>query len=213
MAKRNKKEIQLTLPSSHAHGGARKGAGRPKTSTRVSHQSRPELKRHTPNHITIKLEKGLPTLRSKEIFKLFRQAVAKARMRGLRIVHFALLSNHLHLIIETDHKVQLSCGMRSFSISLAKLINGRLERNGKVFFDRFHQHVLKTVAEVRNAISYVLSNRARHLKLKDKFDVYSSISLVVNESKDVVMLMREKLRRLLESPRGFLLRQGADVFT
>ena len=37
-----------------------------------------------------------------------------------------------------------------------------LGRSGTVFGDRYHDHVLKTPTEVRNAILYVLNNARRH---------------------------------------------------
>jgi hypothetical protein len=39
-----------------------------------------------------------------------------------------------------------------------------MERSGPVFDDRYHAHVLRTAAEVRNAVRYVLGNFASHAR-------------------------------------------------
>jgi hypothetical protein len=39
----------------------------------------------------------------------------------------------------------------------------KMGRRGTVFADRYHAHVLRTPAEVRNAIAYVLLNHRSHM--------------------------------------------------
>jgi hypothetical protein len=41
-------------------------------------------------------------------------------------------------------------------------LNALWKRAGKLFADRYHDHVLRTAREVRNALGYVLNNAARH---------------------------------------------------
>ena len=41
-------------------------------------------------------------------------------------------------------------------------MNSLLERKGRVFSDRYHDRLLNTPAEVRNALAYVLNNARRH---------------------------------------------------
>jgi hypothetical protein len=53
--------------------------------------------------------------------------------------------------------------MQGFSVRLAKGLNRMMSRRGKVFADRFHAHVLRTPAEVRNALAYVLLNHRSHM--------------------------------------------------
>jgi REP element-mobilizing transposase RayT len=114
-----------------------------------------------PLHITLKLMPDLPSLRRKDIFKLLRESVRTARKKGFGVAHFAILSNHIHLILEPDAQ-SVRSPLQSVTISFAKRLNARLKRNGAVFFERYHLHVLKTPREVRNALDYVLTNEARH---------------------------------------------------
>ena len=79
-----------------------------------------------------------------------------------RIVHFALLAHHLHLIVEARSRKALSRGMQGLGIRLARRLNKAAGRRGRVIVDRYHAHILKTPREVRNALCYVMRNHAHH---------------------------------------------------
>ena len=152
---------QLELPLKNSHGGRRKGAGRPNRSGLQAHIRRPRLKRGEPVHVTLKLRGDLPSLRRKESFRCLKAAVRKARAQGLRIIHFAILSNHIHLILESSGS-ELRRPLQSLGISLSKRINATMGRRGSVLVERYYAHVLKTPSEARNALAYVLTNESRH---------------------------------------------------
>src|SRR5688572_8587825 len=114
------KQLKLELKE---WGGRRKGSGRKNRSGLKAHLKREKLPKATPLHITFKLRPGLHTLRLKLVLKFFKRASRRANeLFGLRIVHFALLSNHLHLFVETKDNRTLTSGMKSFAISLARFI-------------------------------------------------------------------------------------------
>jgi putative transposase len=151
--------IQLEFPS---HGGRRKGAGRPK-SGRVSHDPRPAFSRTTPAHVTLRVREDVPSLRSSRRFVAIRRCFAKAKERRLfRLVKFAVLGNHLHLIVEADDSVSLSRGMQSLNTRLARALNKLLARRGTLFDDHYHSHLLRTPTEVARALAYVRDNARRH---------------------------------------------------
>ncbi len=81
---------------------------------------------------------------------------------GFRLVHYAVLANHLHLVVEAGDSRSLSRGMQGLAVRMARALNRAWRRRGKVFAERFHAHVLKTPREVRNALRYVLENARRH---------------------------------------------------
>jgi REP element-mobilizing transposase RayT len=87
---------------------------------------------------------------------------AAARRTDFRVVHFSIQGNHLHLIVEASGTPALSSGMRGLGIRLARRLNRMMGRSGPVFEDRYHAHVLRTPAEARNALRYVLDNFASH---------------------------------------------------
>ncbi len=158
------------------HGGSRKGAGCKKILKGMqTHIARPEISDKYPLHINVKIKKNLPNLRTKKLFTIVKKAIIRARVRGFRINHFAVLKNHIHLIAEGKDKEQMGKAMQALTLSLAKSINSTCRRTGKVFIDRYHLHILRTPIEVKNALKYVFKNAAKHYHLKNIFDPYSSL--------------------------------------
>jgi REP element-mobilizing transposase RayT len=150
-------------------GGRRLGAGRKPKGERagVSHRTRPALKGRFPVHVTVKLVHPLPRLRQRAEYAALRAAFA-AGCRGVgkagdfRLCHFAILNDHMHFIVEAEHRRALTRGAVGLLVRIARTLNRLWRRQGKVFADRFHDHVLKTPREVRNAIRYVLGNARKH---------------------------------------------------
>jgi REP element-mobilizing transposase RayT len=102
-------------------------------------------------------------LRSERSFLAINAALLEARRRpDFRIVHFSIQGNHIHVIVEADGTRSLANGVRALSIRLARRLNAMMGLSGPLFADRFHAHVLRTPAEVRNAMGYVLGNFASH---------------------------------------------------
>lgn len=143
-------------------GGARPGAGRPRSSTNVSHLTRSNVSRHVPLHVTLRLVDAFPNLRARAPFRVVRAAFSKKRAGGAHVIHYSVQSNHIHLIVEAPTKSALAQGMQALSIRLAKSLNRALGRSGRVFADRFHARPLKTPLEVRRALVYVLNNYRKH---------------------------------------------------
>jgi REP element-mobilizing transposase RayT len=115
-------------------------------------------------HVTLRVRRGLGSLRrygvAAAIMDAFRRAVGAKRT--FRVVHFSIQPDHLHLIVEAGSKASLGRGMQGLSARIAKAVNRRLGRRGRVFGDRYFGRALATPAEVRNAIVYVLVNAAKH---------------------------------------------------
>jgi len=156
---------QLELPL-RQWGGARKNAGRkPKNGVAagVAHGPRGSLSRNHPVHVTMKLRSGLPRLRQKAEHAALRAAFTKGKARfGLRLTHYVILNDHLHLVVEAAHRDSLRAGIQGLAIRIARALNKLWQRKGKVFADRYHDHVLKTPREVKNALAYVMGNATKH---------------------------------------------------
>ena len=159
-------------------GGARKGAGRKPNGLKagVSHRERAALSARYPVHVTLWLGRGLPRLRNKRAYGVLREAFAKGSERfGFRLCHYSVMSNHMHLIVEAKDRRALSRGMQGLVIRMARGLNRLWCRSGKVFSDRYHDRILRTPTEVRNALNYVLNNARRHaLALKWAIDLFAS---------------------------------------
>jgi hypothetical protein len=68
----------------------------------------------------------------------------------------------MHLLVEADEPRALGRGMQGLGIRLAKAVNRRLGRKGRVWADRYHARALLTPREVRNGLVYVLLNGRKH---------------------------------------------------
>jgi hypothetical protein len=111
---------------------------------------------------------GLPSLRVQRYAGVVLEALRRGcrgtvrEPGGLRLCHFSIQAEHVHLIVEVEDEGTLARGIQGLSIRLAKGLNKVLGRTGKVFADRYHAHVLETPREVRNALAYVFRNWKKH---------------------------------------------------
>ena len=107
---------------------------------------------------------------------MLRETFLKGSERfGFRLCHYSVMSNHMHLIVEAKDRRALSRGMQGLVIRMARGLNRLWDRSGKVFPDRYHDRILRSPAEVRNALNYVLNNARRHaLALKWAIDLFAS---------------------------------------
>jgi REP element-mobilizing transposase RayT len=162
-----KRHVQQAL---FRRGGKRRGAGRKPTGPRAGerHAARPGFKPSQPLHVTMRVAPSVGSLRRRKLYKAMRDATITAALRDrFRIVHISLQRDHVHLIVEAEHKAALARGMQGFTISAARHINIALgdrkqPRRGKVFADRYHVVVIMTPTQARHAIRYVLSNFRKH---------------------------------------------------
>ncbi|MCC6747865.1 MAG: hypothetical protein IT371_09425 [Deltaproteobacteria bacterium] len=152
-------------------GGKRKGAGRKKQpGSGLPHRERPLLASRFPVHVTMKVVEGLPNLRSKKQLRAIEKAFVRSAGRfGMNLAHYSIQKNHLHLVTEAKDRDVLMKGLRALAIRLAHALNRTVGRKGRVFRDRYHQHILRTPSEVRAVLSYVLQNRRKHARARGKW--------------------------------------------
>ena len=158
-------------------GGPRGGAGRKPKGDRagVPHRNRAPLASRHPLHVTVRLRRGLPSLRYKQPYRALRSAFGAGGDRfGFRLVHYSVQSNHLHLIAEAKDRRALTRGIQGLLIRIAKALNKLWGRRGRVFADRYHDRILRSPRDVRNALKYVLHNARRHGIFGPAPDPYSS---------------------------------------
>ncbi|HEX9243633.1 MAG TPA: hypothetical protein VF875_14410 [Anaeromyxobacter sp.] len=176
-------QLSLDLPTRSGWGGARPGSGRKPRGKEagVSHERVLEPDARLPVHVTVRAREHVWNLRSRRGHAVIAAALRGVLGRpGFRAVHFSLLGNHLHLVVEADHARALASGMKALSGRIAIGLNRMMGRRGPVFADRYHAHVLRTPSEVRNAVAYVLGNFASHARRRGEplepgwVDPYSS---------------------------------------
>jgi hypothetical protein len=115
--------------------------------------------------VTVKLQAGVPSLRSVAVVRALERSFAAARERGdFRLVHYSLQDTHAHLVVEAADSGALGRGMMALGARIARAVNRVFRRRGPVLAERFHLHVLRTPREVRAALAYVLLNARRHAR-------------------------------------------------
>ena len=113
-------------------GGARKGAGRKPGGEQpgVRHERRAVLAKRYPVHVTMKFAPLLPPLRRKAEYVALRAAFCGGCDRfGFRLVHYAVLDNHLHFLVEAADRASLTRGLRGLTVRVARALN-RVWRDG-----------------------------------------------------------------------------------
>ena len=127
------------------------------------HRPRERIVARVPVHVTIRLRRGIPTLRQPRFVRRFRTSLGEACLRhGFRVVHYSIQRDHVHLLIEAQNNRSIACGMKSVGARIGKLVNRLFGRSGKVLDGRYHLRPLRTPLEARRALRYVLLNHRHH---------------------------------------------------
>jgi len=158
----------------------------------------------------------LPSLKREIPHAVIRAALDAVRKRAdddeapFQVVHYSIQVDHVHLIVEATNKKTLSRGVQGLVIRIARQLNKKLARGGKVWNERYHRHDLKTPTEVRNALRYVLLNVRKHSLVfgPAHADPWSSGATFDGWDEEVLLipLETEPWRRV--RPRTWLLRTG-----
>jgi putative transposase len=220
MARRVWKQLDLEdARRPTGHGGWRPGAGRPRKVGAASHRAQPAFAGTTPQHVTLRLAAGVPSIRRDRTVAVVRGAIAAAHRDDFRVVHFNVLANHLHLIVEAADERALARGMHALTIRLSKRLGASLGRRGPCFDQRYHARSLRTPRETRAAIRYVLLNGRHHAAQRGQrlarswLDPWSS-AIWFDGWRDAIRTDAPWLRALARmpcptaTPRTWLLREG-----
>ena len=129
----------------------------------MPHVERPRLSGREPVLVTLKVREGLSSLRVRGLLRAVLGGLVAAKERfSVRLVQYSVQSDHVHLVAEAQSKHALSRAMKGLAVRLARAINRALGRKGTVFAERYHERVLTSPRQVRNALAYVLCNGKKH---------------------------------------------------
>ena len=196
------------------HGGARRGAGRPPNGERalVSHAARVPLTGREPVLVTLKVRRHVWNLRARRAIERLLAAFAKATERGLSLAHYSVQRDHLHLIVEARERGGLSRAVQGLAVRIARTLNRMMGRTGKVFADRYHDRVLGSPRQVRNALLYVLNNARKHGVLAGSMLLDACSSALAFDGWDRDIAARAEFHRAqsppVVPPRTWLLTHG-----
>ena len=130
----------------------------------------------------------------------------------IRIVHFSVQSNHVHLIVEAKNSVELSRGMASLNTGLGMRLNRLWNRTGEgsVFKERFHLTLVTSPPQMRNVLNYVLRNDVHHgLNLRTLDPCSSALSFTGWKQLQNSKEQRDAAARCVGAqPQAWLLRVG-----
>ena len=161
---RKSRQLALDLRAAPRWGGCREGAGRrPGPNPRDPHRRRTPLAARFPCHVTLRIRRGIPSLRQAGLVREWKRSLREAYDRGrFRVVHYSLQADHVHVIVEAASARDLACGMKAIGARLARAVQRAFRRRGPVLADRYHLRILRTPREVRRALAYVLLNARKH---------------------------------------------------
>ncbi|MGZ3789435.1 MAG: transposase [Bacteriovorax sp.] len=153
-----------------------KGAGRPAIhDVGIRHTRRPFLKRPSSLHLTVKIKRNKADLKNKSILSLLKRAILNARRQGLKVIHYSLEYDHVHLLIEAENNHILGKGMQAFGVTLSKTINRMRKLKGGVYKHRYHFRQISGTRELRNVMNYIFTNGLKHKTAKGIVNPYNSI--------------------------------------
>jgi len=206
-------------------GGARPGAGRPKTSQFVSHLSRPRVGRQRPLLVTLKLRSAFDDIRNPEFLEVFEKATLRARRFGLRIIHFSFLPSKILLFVEFKKQDELEKSFKSLNTALAVYLKKNFQKKtglthrGAVFLGRFEMKLITTAEESKQALRDILLAPAKLFGRSIYADTYSSAALFGSwehilesgehfEAFDFESSEIERLKRITATPQFWLSQSG-----
>ncbi len=189
-------------------GGRRAGSGRKRLHSQgVAHRKREEVHHRLPLHVNFKYRRPI---RNKDSLRLLKRAILNSRKKGLRVIHYSLQHNHVHLILEATSNEVLERGMRSLTVTMGKGL-----KKGKIQLKRYHLHVLRGLRETKNAIHYVLFNEQKHSKSRMvRLNGYSSlifcedVNRLVRKAKFTLCMNRRMTENFLDSGRSYLVKKS-----
>jgi REP element-mobilizing transposase RayT len=171
-------------------GGCRAGAGRKRIAARrrVEHRTREGFPFISPLFVTIRVAHNVYNLRSQRSFNVLKRIFAKAADRfDTRIIHFAVLGNHIHLIIESSDRVMLWRAMKGLGVRIAKRMNRMMNRRGQVIDDRYDARIIQSRRGACRVIRYVRENHRKHFGKPDEWRTGVTIDEFSSWAKAVVL--------------------------
>jgi putative transposase len=128
----------------------------------LGHVARPTHNERHPVLVTIRCVVAAPSLRSELVARTISTQITFAIRRGVRVVHYTIQDNHLHLIVEASNKTELARGLQRVFSRIAFEVNRVAKRHGRLFRERHHREALTTPTHTRRALVYVLFNGRKH---------------------------------------------------
>lgn len=113
-------------------------------------------------HITGRCNNKQPLLNSNESKIDFLNTVSKYKKRfGFKLYCFAIMDNHIHLIIETNRLFNISKVMQAIMLSFSLKFRMKNEYTGHVWQGRFRSKLIRDEGYILECIEYIHNNPVR----------------------------------------------------
>ena len=133
---------------------------RPGPNPKVRHRGRDEISGPFSGLVTLKVRKGIPSLRDRGTARELGETFEEGGDRGdFRIVRYRLQPDRIEILIEAQSRDALGRGMKSIAARVGRAVNRSLGRRGAVLGDRYILKVLATPSEVRRVRATLASRR------------------------------------------------------
>ena len=126
-------------------------------SGRLAYRTR-DVSSRRPMHVTSRVLPDVPSMRCPEALAIVRQLVRQTRERGVRVVAYAVLGTHIHLLVRARSRAAMGDAMRYFFSLLARRLNALFARRGPVWEERFASRVARNAKQLWHTLNYVLRN-------------------------------------------------------
>lgn len=118
---------------------------------------------------------------------------------GVEVLAWALMSNHVHLVIE-DPLHRMSEALHALGTNFAMTFNWRAGRHGPVFNDRYTSVAIADDSQLLEAVRYVHINPEKHRVASAETYPWSSYREYMN---DTGITKRDVIYEMLGGPREF----------
>ena len=109
----------------------------------------------------------------------------------------------MHLLVEANGEKSLAKGMNGLGVRVARGLNRVMGRKGHVLEERYHGHILKTPAEVKNARAYQLGNAQEAHRARGRRSVH--VDVAARAAGDVpsaaAVLRKQRVEEVRTEPR------------
>ena len=148
--------------------------------------------------------KGLPNqtiFKDKEDYKMYFGLLKKyVEQYQVKLYAYNLMPEHLHLLMEVDDKTAISQIMHALTSSYTKYYNGRYERSGHLFRERFKAAIVeKNANTLLSLTAYIHLNPKRlNLALAAEAYPYSSYALYLDaQGESYGLVIKEQISQVL----------------
>ncbi len=110
-------------------------------------------------HVVAKANRGEFILDSKEMKELLLSIIEVAKKNyNFRIIHYCIMSSHIHLLLKPEEGTNLSELMRWILAVFALRYNKSIGIHGHVWYDRFKSNIIRSPRQFIHTFQYISNN-------------------------------------------------------